>query len=719
MPTNWRPFTFLAPVAVLIASIGAKASGDEGQTTPAEKERELIATLRSDAAPADKALACKYLAIYGSDEAVPELARLLVDDRLASWARIALETIPGPAAGDALQRSLDSLQGKLLVGAINSLGVRRDANSVGRLTEKLTDGDLEVASAAAVALGHIGNAEAVRALRQALAVAPVRVRSAVAEGCGLCADGLLSVGHAGLAAAIYDEVRKADVPRARKLEATRGAILARKDEGIPLLVELLQSPDKGLVQLALGTARELPGRRIDEALAAFVPGAPADRAALVIDAMADRKETVVLAALLKAAEGGPEPVRLAAIGALGRVGDASCFAPLLKMALESDDQISQTAHGAVASLPDPRVDQEIVRQLQATQASAVQGRRYPLLLELVGQRRIDALGSLLKALEHSDQEVRHAALISLGATIPAAQLSTLISQAVAPVHAEDAASARQALKAACVRMPDREACARELAQSLKRAEPDAAISLVQILGAVGGAQALETLSAAARGGDSQLEDASSRALGEWTTTDAAPVLFELAQTGPEKYRVRALRGYLRIARQFAMPLADRLEMCERALTVARQPAEQRLVLDVLKRYPDVQTLALACRLTRELPDAAEAATDATLGIAQKVRGRTDEVRELLSQAVFEKTEIEIVKAEYGTGSARKDVTEAVRKLARNVQLISLPAGTYKSAFGDESAAGGENGLSIQYRINGKEGEVSFAENALIILPLPK
>ena len=145
-----------------------------------------------------------------------------------------------------------------------------------------------------------------RRCEQSLAAAPVKVRSAVAEGCVLCAERLLAEGKAAEAAEIYDEVRKADVPKQRILEATRGAILARKQEGIPLLLEQLRSPDKGLFQIGLSTAREFPGREVDEALAAEMARATPERAALIVQAMADRKETVVLSAVLKAAGQRPQ-----------------------------------------------------------------------------------------------------------------------------------------------------------------------------------------------------------------------------------------------------------------------------------------------------------------------------------------------------------------------------------------------------------------------------
>ena len=136
-------------------------------------------------------------------------------------------------------------KGKLLVGTINSIGVRRDAGAVDLLTGRLKDPDAEVASAAAVALGHIGNAAATKTLRQIVGRRSCRrsVRRLPRAAC--CApNACWPTATQAEAVEIYDEVRRADVPKQRILEATRGAILARKSDGIPLLVEQLRSPDK-------------------------------------------------------------------------------------------------------------------------------------------------------------------------------------------------------------------------------------------------------------------------------------------------------------------------------------------------------------------------------------------------------------------------------------------------------------------------------------------
>src|SRR5438477_5966751 len=65
---------------------GALAADSDHADSAREKERNLIAILKSDAPPQDKAIPCKQLSIYGSKAAVPALAALLSDEALASWA---------------------------------------------------------------------------------------------------------------------------------------------------------------------------------------------------------------------------------------------------------------------------------------------------------------------------------------------------------------------------------------------------------------------------------------------------------------------------------------------------------------------------------------------------------------------------------------------------------------------------------------------------------
>ena len=106
-------------------------------------------------------------------------------------------------------------------------------------------------------------------------------------------------------------------------------------------------------------------------------------------------------------------------------------------------------------------------------------------------------------------------------------------------------------------------------------------------------------------------------------------------------------------------------------------------------------------------------------MAQKLGAKGIDVSQLLTRAGLEKVKLEIVKAEYGAGATQKDVTASLRKQAGDLPLISLSSSSYNQSFGGDPLPGKVKQLKIQYRINDKAGEVSLAENAIIILPIPK
>jgi hypothetical protein len=140
---------------------------------------------------------------------------------------------------------------------------------------------------------------------------------------------------------------------------------------------------------------------------------------------------------------------------------------------------------------------------------------------------------------------------------------------------------------------------------------------MELVTAVGGAKALASLAAAARSSDEAMRDLGSRLLGEWMGPDAAPVLLEFAKTPNNKYKVRALRGYLRIARQFEVPLDERIAMCREAIKAAQRADEKELALEVLQRHPTAASLALAAGCVND-PETRAAAAIAAVDIAGKI-----------------------------------------------------------------------------------------------------
>jgi HEAT repeat protein len=180
-----------------------------------------------------KAKACQRAAEVGATEAVPALAALLSSEHLNTYARYGLEALPTPAADDALRAALPKLKGNLLIGAVNSLGKRRDAKAVPVLSKLIYSPDAEVAKAAASAVGKISGPAAMKELQIALLKTKGPVRTAVADAGLLCAEGLMAQGLRTEAMALYAKLSAPDVPKPMRLAAMHGIIAAETSTSRP------------------------------------------------------------------------------------------------------------------------------------------------------------------------------------------------------------------------------------------------------------------------------------------------------------------------------------------------------------------------------------------------------------------------------------------------------------------------------------------------------
>ena len=190
-------------------------------------EARLVTVIKSDAPRAAKDAVCRQLSLIGSAEAVPALAELLTNQELSQMGRYALERIPDASAVAALRDALPKTEGLLKVGVINSLGVRRDAESAAALTALLENQDQQVTAAAAAALGAIASPDAAKALDEFQKKAPDKLKLAVADARLCCAERQLAAGKKLEAMAIYKSLSGEDQPKHVRLAAVRGLVAAR------------------------------------------------------------------------------------------------------------------------------------------------------------------------------------------------------------------------------------------------------------------------------------------------------------------------------------------------------------------------------------------------------------------------------------------------------------------------------------------------------------
>jgi len=561
----------------------------ESVTTAVSVERaKAIAVLAADATREEKVNACRRLAAVGGPESVAALAALLVDKDLSHAARMGLEAIPDPAAGEALRAALPNLTGGPLIGVINSLAARGESRAVPDLGGLLGNADPSVAAAACAALGTIASPDALQLLENAPAQLPPEAR---AEWGLACLRGVVALHRQGLdeqAAHLCQLLRAAQLPPHIHSAATRQAILIRPADAGTLLPELLTAADDVSFATALTVSRNLDASGVTETLIAHLAGLPTPRRTQLIRVLGDRGDPLARDALVQAAGSSDVSMRAAALVALGQTGNASTFPLLLAAAADTEAEIVAAAQQAMVRLSGEDVDAAVLAALpHAT------GPLRRILIDVIGLRHIAAAtAELVPLASDPDAPTRLAALRALGEVIDPTQLPVLTTQLVASAESEQRATVEQALRVACRRARDKDACVRHLQSVLTQVDQGTKPFVIELLGSAGGPAALNTLATLARDADESVQDAATRELGRFRTPDVAPTLIDLAHTAPqEKFRIRALRGYLRVIRQMDVADADKLAMFREAMAAATRNEERVLAVETLGRIPTPAALA--------------------------------------------------------------------------------------------------------------------------------
>jgi HEAT repeat protein len=637
MKLNFRSYTWSVVLSVVAASGWAL---DQVRAAAPYTEAGLIAVLQSDAPKAEKAITCKRLAIYGSKTAVPVLAPLLLDKELNSWARTALEAIPDPAADQALRDAVGKAQDRQLIGVINSIGFRRDAQAVEALSGLLKDANADVVAAAGAALGAIGGAPAAKALQQALDTVPAAARMEVAHGCVRCAERFLAEGKTAEAIELYDTVRKANVPKQQMLEATRGAILARGTGGLPLLLEQLRSPDKALFGVGLHTARELPGREVTETVCAEVERADVDRQTLLVLVLADRADPAGWPTIRKAAQSGSKRMRLAAIGALERMANPASVPVLLEVAAAEDRELAQAAKAALVRLSGKEVNADLVARLaQAT------GTLRRVLIELAGQRRIlEALAAVAQYVGDADAGIRSAAVATVGMIGEENQAAELV-KLLANANAKERADIEKALLSISGRR--RANCLPSLLPLAKSGDSELRIIGLHTLASVGGSEALAVVKAGLEEKDEAVQDEAVRTLAAWPgnwpdDAGVADPLLTLAKSGKKtSHQVLGLRGYLEYVQvDKKLKDEDKAAKVKELQPLITRAEEKRLAIKALGAAPTGPSLEMLAAYAAE-PAVAEEACLAILDVAVKddLKDGPKELRQKSLQTVVDKSTV--------------------------------------------------------------------------------
>jgi HEAT repeat protein len=598
--------------------------GEPNASEKAEKEQEFIAVLQSSASLHEKARACQELAIIGSKKAVPVLAALLDDEQLSHYARFGLEPIEDPAVDDALRDALGRLEGRVLIGVVNSIGVRRDARAVGGLQELVRNPDRGAVPEALMALGKIASKDAIDTICEVLKGDSAALRISAADAALAGAERLVAMNKRKDAEKLLDIVRQSDVPEHIRVAATYNAIIIRGSSGLALLIEQLKNGDDALVAIALRAARELTGPEITRKLADQLPKVPPKVQALLIKVLADRKDPGVSESIEALAASDNPEVRAESLRALGKIGSTSAVSVLIE-AVRAGGEEASIALASLRRLKGDGVDEAIVENIRNAQPDA----KVKLIDVLSDRDATGAADAVFTLTQSPNNKVRIAAYVAVGKLTGPEDIDRVLSL----VGSIEGDTGRKEVERAVVsvvnKIPDKPTRADTIIAVFKREKnTDARCSFLRILAALADDKSFEVVKSSVEDENEQVKDAAVRAITSWPDSEAMETLLTLFQsTDNQTHRVLALRGYIRLIGQDKdTAAAKKAEILGEIIEQVDTVAEKKNVMGSLASVKHPLALSIVSKYLSD-PQVKEEAMLAAMQIAQAIAGaRPGEVK---------------------------------------------------------------------------------------------
>ena len=527
---------------------------------------------------------------FGRAEMVDCLAGLLgdEDERIGRCALRALKNNPAPEAVACLRGQLaKATTDEKRIAFINALGFREDAASVGAIAGHLGAKDELLVEAAAAALGKIGTADAAKALLAARAGKTDWLGDGVTDAALVCAEGLLDKGDKSPAVGVYETLLAPAENARTRVAALQGLAAAGNGKAAATAVAFLKSSDLALQRGAIAALQAMPDAA-GKILAGALGDLPAGAKVMALTLLADYPGAAACDAVVGATKDKDEAVRIAAIAAAGRLGDARAVKLLAGIAATTKGAEQGAARSALKGISGKGVDEAIL----AGVASGDTGARVALIEAVEARRTPGAVAALKTAARDEDSDVRAAAMKALGAVAVESDLPALADLLGGASDAKVAAAAAKAVVSLSGRLPDKDPCVTALLGVLPKAGSEGAKAILGVLGKLGGPKALAAVRNAASGGNEAARDAAVRALTSWPGASAAPDLLGIAKNSSNRtHKVLALRGYVRIVGESQAPAAAKLGKLKGAMDLADGEAEKKMVLSAVGNVAHKDALA--------------------------------------------------------------------------------------------------------------------------------
>ncbi len=367
---------------------------------------------------------------------------------------------------------------------------------------------------------------------------------------------------------------------------------SEQSEAVGIVLDILRSGDQEMQAAAIAMVKEMPGKQVTEALAKELPNLSAKSQVQLLSALGDRGDIAARPAVVAAIKSEDESVRIAALRALGQLGDDSNVELLAQAAAGAKGAEQKAARDSLYRLRGPDVDKVILAAIPKAEAKIKVE-----LISSVGRRNITTgVATLLETAKHSDRKVRIESLRTLKVVAGPEHLPALVELLINAKNSSDRTEAQKTIAALAHRIEDKNRQAASVLAALPSVkETVARCSLLNVLGRIGDNSALPMLTAALKDENIEIQTVAIRALAVWPTPEPVEELLKVAENSSNKlHRILALRGFVRLLGLASdRPADETIDMYKKAMSLAPNASEKKKVLSGLASTKSLAAMQMA------------------------------------------------------------------------------------------------------------------------------
>jgi HEAT repeat protein len=386
------------------------------------------------------------------------------------------------------------------------------------------------------------------------------------------------------------------------------------DEVVSMVVSLLGDSDKDMRQLGLQQVREkAKGPEATMKFAALLPKLPSETQIGLLDALADRADVAAAPAVREMLKHQDSLVRLAALRALGPLGNKSDVSLLVHKLAESEAAEQAIVRTSMIRLQGPDINASIVGELKPAKSAL----RKKLLEVLTARRAIDAIPAISALAVEEDAETRMASMVSLGQMAGPENVATMLQGVLAASKGAERDAAEKSVMTVCNRTKDPNQRAEPILTAWANRSESDRTALLPTLGRVGGNGALVIVETAIGAENPERREAGLRAICNWPDASVCARLLQLAEQEKEpRHRDMALHALIRVA---ALPdnrsNAEKLDLLKKAMSMTTSVAERNYLLTRCQAIRTIESLRFVAPYMDQ-PEYAEKACATVVDLAR-------------------------------------------------------------------------------------------------------